>query len=81
MFKDYQKYLATTLKVYLFVLVIIFILKIVGLNYFGIDINNPIMTKINNFILHWKIDYVCYFISLYIQFYLFLGIVCKEKDL
>ena len=79
MFKDYQKYLATTLKVYLFVLVIIFILKIVGLDYFGIDVNNPIMIKINNFILHWKIDYVCYFISLYIQFYLFLGIVCKVR--
>ena len=50
MFKDYDKYLSISLKVYLFVLVIIIILKIVGLDYFGIDINNPIMIKINNFI-------------------------------
>lgn len=37
MFKDYDKYLSTSLKVYLFVLVIIFIMKIVGLDYFGIS--------------------------------------------
>ena len=38
MFKDYHKYLSTSLKVYLFVLLITFILKLVGLNYFGIKI-------------------------------------------
>ena len=40
MFKDYDKYLKTSLKVYLFVLVIIFIMKLVGLDYFGLDVNN-----------------------------------------
>ena len=48
MFKDFNKYLSTSLKVYIFVLILIFILKLMGLDYFGIDINNPTMIKINN---------------------------------
>ena len=46
MFKDYGKYLSASLKVYLFVLVAIFIMKIVGLDYFGLDLTNPIIVKI-----------------------------------
>ena len=34
---------------YLFVLIITFILKIVGLDYFGLDIDNPFMIKLNSF--------------------------------
>ena len=49
MFKDYDKYLSTSLKVYLFVLVIIFIMKMVGLDYFGIDINNPTRVEFKKF--------------------------------
>lgn len=81
MFKDYDKYLSTSLKVYLFVLVIIFIMKIVGLDYFGLEINSSTIIAINDFCLKWKIDYIWYFISLYIQLYLFLCIVCKKQKL
>lgn len=81
MFKDYHKYLSTSLKVYTFLLVITFIMKIVGLDYFGLDINNPIMIKISDFCLKFKLDYIWYSISLYIQLYLFLGIVCKRRKL
>ena len=49
MFKDYNKYLSVSLKVYLFVLIIVFILKVVGLDYFGLDINNPTLVKASNF--------------------------------
>lgn len=49
MFKDYDKYLSTSLKVYLFLLVAIFIMKIVGLDYFGLDMNNKIIANISNF--------------------------------
>ena len=54
MFKDYDKYLFKSLKVYLFVLVIIFIMKIVGLDYFGInqETNAIVFTdKVMNFYL------------------------------
>lgn len=50
MFKDYDKYLSTSLKVYIFVLMIIFIMKIVGLDYFGLDINNQIIINITEFL-------------------------------
>ena len=50
MFKDYDKYLSASLKVYLFVLVCVLILKLVGLDYFGIEVNNPTMLKISYFI-------------------------------
>ncbi len=78
MFKDYKKYLSTSIKVYLFVLVIVFILKIVGLNYFGIDTNNTIVLKISNIILKYKLDYIWYFISLYIYTYILLSMTFND---
>jgi len=50
MFKDYDKYLSASLRVYLFLLIVVFILKIVGFDYFGLDINNPIIIKASNII-------------------------------
>ena len=55
MFKDYDKYLSTSLKVYLFVLIIIFIMKMVGLEYFGINYDNAIIMKVNNIIVNYNI--------------------------
>lgn len=80
MFKDYDKYLITSLKVYLFVLLIIVILKIVGFNYFGFDINNPTILKINDFILKNHLENVYYTITLYIYTYLILSIICKDNS-
>ena len=55
MFKDYDKYLSTSLKVYIFVLVFIFILKLVGMNYFALAIDNQTMIKINNIVAQFII--------------------------
>ena len=55
MFKDYHKYLSTSLKVYLFVLVAIFIMKIVGLDYFGLDLDNPTVIKITTWLRYHRI--------------------------
>ena len=79
MFKDYNKYLRESLKVYTFVLAIIVILKLIGFDYFGLDVNNNIMLQINTIFTKYKIVYVWYFINLYIQFYLYLGLVCNER--
>ena len=81
MFKDYKKYLSTSLQVYLFVLIIIFILKIVGLDYFGLDTSNPILTKINEFALKYKLDYVYYFLTLSIYNYIFISICSDNKKI
>ena len=77
MFKDYNKYLSTSHKVYLFVLLITFILKLVGLNYFGIDANN-LLVKIYYYISKYTIDYFIQYILLYINFYLIKSITLQK---
>lgn len=74
MFKDFNKYLSTSLKVYLFVLIIIFILKLMGLDYFGIDINNLTYLKFNDFILNHKLENIYYTLTLYIYTYMFVSL-------
>lgn len=81
MFKDYDKYLSTSIKVYFFVLVIIFILKIVGFNYFGIDINNPTLLKMSDFLSNNHFGDIYYFATLYIEFYLYLCMACNKPKL
>lgn len=80
MFKDYNKYLSTSLKVYIFVLLITFILKLIGLDYFGLDESNDILNKINIFFTKYKITYVFYFINLSIYQYLMTSIMCKDNS-
>lgn len=62
MFKDYNKYLSASLRVYLFVLIVIFIMKLIGLDYFGIDTSYPIVSYIdsiyNNFIIANIINFI-----------------------
>ena len=69
MFKDYSKYLSTSLKVYLFVLGLVFILKLVGLDYFGLDISNPTIVKVDIFLQKTNLIYVLDFLTLYLMFY------------
>ena len=82
MFKDYNKYLCASLKVYLFVLIIIVILKLLGLDYFGIDANNEFFYNMNQMLIHNKILLVGKaIIILAIQFYFYLCIVCEKRKL
>lgn len=80
MFKDYDKYLSTSLKVYLFVLVIIFIMKIVGLDYFGLDLTNPTITRINEFLIKYKIIDVWYAFTMYIYAYFIFSLTTKDNS-
>ena len=80
MFKDYRRYLTVSLKVYLFVLVITFIMKVVGLDYFGLDVNNPTMVMINNFIFHNHLENVWYTLTLYIYTYCIVSVACNIKN-
>lgn len=81
MFKDYDKYLTTSLKVYLFVLVIIFIMKMVGLDYFGIEVDSPTLIKISDYLSSNHLGDLISFTTLYIQFYLYICIVCNKRKL
>ena len=79
MFKDYHKYLSTSLKVYTFLLVITFIMKIVGLDYFGLDVNNPVMIKLNNIVWHFKIGEIWYIFTLWLYAYIILSVVSNNR--
>ena len=81
MFKDYDKYLSTSLKVYILVLVIVFIMKIVGLDYFGIDANNIVLTGLNNILKKYYLDYIIQYSCLYFNFYLLRSIILKKYKL
>lgn len=78
MFKDYDKYLSTSLKVYLFVLFIVFILKLMGLDYFGINISNTSFTQVFMFLAKYKIDYILQNILLIFNFYLIKSITLRN---
>lgn len=80
MFKDYDKYLSTSLKVYLFVLVIIFIMKIVGLDYFGLDLANPTIIRINEFCIKYHLINVYYSLTLYIYTLFLIAITFNKND-
>ena len=73
MFKDYDKYFGATLKVYLFVLCLTFILKLVGLDYFGITSDFDLFPS--------KTVYAIYtYVLLYITTLILLSISCKDKS-
>ena len=80
MFKDYNKYLSASLKVYLFVLIIIFILKMMGLDYFGIDISNQKAIHIEQILERYKLTEISYFIVLMIYQYLMASIIVKDNS-
>lgn len=80
MFKDYDKYLNASLKVYLFVLVLIFIMKLVGLDYFGFDINNPKILKLDEFCIKFKLYYLYTFIVCYFTSYVIVSLTINENS-
>lgn len=81
MFKDYEKYLSTSLKVYLFVLATLFILKLVGLDYFGLDNSNKIFVFIEESIFRkWYLKDLILFIPLWIHQFVVLSISSKDNS-
>lgn len=78
--KDLKKILSSTISTYLILLVGVFILKLFGLNYFEPDINNEIIVNINNFVKYWKLEYIWYAVTLYINVYITLSISCNDNS-
>ena len=80
MFKDYDKYLSTSLKVYLFVLIIVFIMKLAGLDYFGLEMDNPVLLNLNDFIMKYHLENVWYAISIYFNIYIVISISTNDNS-
>lgn len=79
-FSDFNKFLITNVQVYVFVLVIIFIIKSVGINYFELDTKNPTVLKITSFISKYKLVNAWYFFTLYIYTYCIVAIASNNKN-
>lgn len=80
MFKDYDKYLSASLKVYLIVLVFTFILKLVGMDMFGLNTTNHVIVKISNFIFDHHLENIWYSITLYFYTYCIVSVACNNKN-
>lgn len=80
MFKNVDKLLFRTIYTYFIVLIIVFIMKICGLDYFGLDLNNKIILGINNFVQKYNLELIWYGITLYIYTYIILAITCNDKS-
>ena len=76
--KDIDKLLSRTLFTYFMILFIVFILKVFGINYFELDMNNRIINKVNDFILYWRLENIWYFVTLYINTFIIFAITCND---
>lgn len=79
--KDLDKILSSTLKTYFIILIGIFIVKLFGLNYFGLDTRNEIIVLIDDLINRFHLEIVWYGITLYIYTYVILSISCTDKSI
>ena len=78
--ENIKKILSRTIITYTFLLLIIFIFKLVGFNRFGIDLNNSAILKLNEIISKYNLENVWYAITLYINVYIVMAITCNDNS-
>lgn len=78
--KDLDKLLSSTLKTYFIILIGIFIIKLFGIDYFGLDTRNEIIVWIDDFINRFHLEMVWYGITLYIYQYVIFSITCVDNS-
>ena len=78
--KDLDKILSSTLKTYFIILIGIFVVKLFGLDYFGLDTRNEIIVWIDDFINRFHLEMVWYGITLYIYQYVIFSITCVDNS-
>ena len=59
----------------------IFIIKLFGIDYFGLDTRNEIIVWIDDFINRFHLEMVWYGITLYLYTYIILSISCVDKSI
>lgn len=77
---DFSKLLSQTLCTYVSLFLLVIVMKIVGLDYFGIDSNNTTIGIINNFLIKYNLIYIVQFLILWFQLYAYIYITdpkCK----
>ena len=78
--KDIEKLMSRTLITYFIVLIGIFILKICGLDYFGLDDGNKILLAIDSFVNKYHLEFLWYTITLTLYTYIVLSISCVDNS-
>lgn len=78
--KDLDKIMSSTLSTYFIILGVVFILKICGLDYFGLDDNNKILIAIDSFVNKYHLHMLWYGITLALYTYIILSISCADNS-
>ena len=78
--KNIDKFLKQSIETYVFLLIIIFIIKLLGGNYFAISFNNKQLVIISDFITKYKLENIWYAITLYINIYITMAITCSDNS-
>lgn len=78
--KDVNKLLSRTLTTYGFIIVFIFLLKLFGFDYFGLDVDNRVITKINNTVCRFGVETLWYMLTLYINTFIIFAITCNDNS-
>lgn len=78
--KDLDIVLYRTLLTYGIILVLTFILKLFGFDYFNLDMNNEVVLMINNFVSTYHLEYIWYAVTLYINAYCITSITTNIDD-
>ena len=79
--QDLEKLCSTTIVTYVFVLCVTLIIKIIGLDYFGLEISNPFIFKISKLIQsNCIVNNIIYFIPLIFNHYIVTSIICNDKS-
>lgn len=78
---DLRKIFSRTIITYIYILSFIVIVKLIGLDYFGLDLSNPVMLKINNVLENnWILRDIIYFSQLILTGFIMLRLYCNSKD-
>lgn len=78
--KDLDIVLYRALLTYGIILFSVFILKLFGLDYFNLDMNNEVVLKINDFVSTFHLKYIWYAITLYINAFCIISITTNIDD-
>lgn len=78
--KDVDKLLSQTLSTYYFLLVIVFIMKLLGSKYFELALDDYAVNMICDFITKFKLENVWYCITLYLNIVVVMSITCNNNS-
>ena len=78
--KDLDKLFSRSIETYYFLLLIVVIINLLGGNYFAMNLLNPHLVRLNEFIKTFHLENVWYGISIYINVYIVTSITCNDNS-